>query len=315
MVLFRKQAGGIVLSVAELAALPVLADEELLWIDLSGPTHDLPAAIRNLGIAATHLEGGNGGVIVNGGGWSYLHARALNSPGEKRFKDEALVVAVGPNVVLTAHDRPIDFLASLLDDEAGQLRVGSLCSGSFAASLLDRMLTDYLDARDEFESAVDRIELLVLRRPHSRHLAELQLLRRQASKLRRYLAMQRDLFDAVARPDFDPGQPGEVVQHWQLLSARYSRSMMAVETARELVNGSFDVYTSRVAHGTNETMRLLTVVTVILGTLAVAVGVLGMNFDAKLFESGNTGFWWAVSGMAAFAVISIAISVLLLSRR
>lgn len=314
MVLFRQQASGATLSMAELEALPAVGDEELLWIDISGPTRDLPIAIQNLGIAVAHLEGGDAGVIVNGGGWSYLHARALNSASEKHFSDEALVVAVGPNIVLTAHERPIDFLASVLDDEAGQLRVGRLRSGSFAASLLDRMLTDYLDARDEFESAVDRIELLVLRRPHSRHLAELQLLRRQASKLRRYLAVQRDLFDAVARPDFDPDQPGEVAQHWQLLSARYSKSMMAVESARELVNGSFDVYTSRVAHGTNETMRLLTVVTVILGTLAVAVGVLGMNFDAKLFESGNTGFWWAVSGMAAFAVISIAISIRMLSR-
>ena len=82
----------------------------------------------------------------------------------------------------------------------------------------------------------------------------------------------------------------------QLLSARYSKTMASVETARDLVNGSFDVYTSRVAHGTNETMRLLTVVTVILGTLAVVAGVLGMNFKADLFASDN-GFWWAVGGI------------------
>jgi len=225
------------------------------------------------------------------------------------------VVAVGTNVVVTAHNHEIDFLAAVLKNEAQQLRVGSLHAGSFASSLLDRMLTDYLDARDEFESSVDRIELLVLRRPKSRHLSELQQLRRQASKLRRYLANQRDMFDSLARPDFDPDQPPDVARHWQLLSARYSRTMTSVESARELVNGSFDVYTSRVAHGTNETMRLLTVVTVIVGTLAVVVGVMGMNFDAEIFKSGDTGFWWTVGGMALFSLLAIGLSVLLLSAK
>jgi Mg2+ and Co2+ transporter CorA len=241
--------------------------------------------------------------------WTYLYADALNSPSDRRFSSEALVVAIGPNLVVTAHRKPIEFLTRLLENEAGYLRIGNLHAGSFAASLLDRMLTDYLDARDAFESTLDRIELLVLRRPQARHLSELQQLRRQASKLRRYLAVQRDMFDALARPDFGGGQTDEVARHWQLLSARYARTMTAAESARELVNGSFDVYASRVAQGTNETMRVLTVVTVVLGTLAVVAGVMGMNFRADVFDSGDAGFWWSVAGMLAFAVAAITVSV------
>ena len=313
-IMFEKNLDGHPLSLDELDALGELSDDQLLWIDVRGSPADLPEPVLRYGIEARCMRPNDTGLIANGGDWIYLHARALNTPRSRRFTEEGMVVAFGINVVVTAHHGSIDFLHSAID-EAGQLRAGSLHAGSFAASLLDRMLTDYLDARDEFETAVDRIELLVLERPRSRHVAELQQLRRQASKLRRSLAIQRDMFDALARPDFDPGQLPEVARHWQLLSARYSKTMTSVESARDLVNGSFDVYTSRVAHGTNEAMRLLTVVTVILGTLAVAAGALGMNFKTDLFETGDAGFLWTIGAMAAFLVIAIVAAIVLLGRK
>jgi magnesium transporter len=313
-VLFDRDLQGHPVELAKLGE-RAFEDDQLLWIDVLGKSDELPEAVSRYGIERDHLQPRDIGVITNVGDWSYLYARALNSAAGRKLVGESLVVAIGHNVVITAHHRPIGFLTAVIENEAEQLHVGSLQAGSFAASLLDRMLTDYLDARDEFESAVDRIELLVLRRPQSKHLSELQQLRRHASKLRRYLAMQRDMFDAVARPDFDPGQTQLVARHWQLLSARYSKVMMSVESARELVNGSFEVYTSRVAHRTSETMRLLTVVTVVLGSLAVTAGVLGMNFKAEVFESGDTGFWWAIGGMLAFAVLAIAVGIKLLTRR
>ena len=285
-----------------------LRDDQLLWVDLQGDA-PLPAVLERAGIDAHLLREAlpDSDGVASSQGWTYLHAAALCAGSGRKTRSEPLVVAVceSCNMVVTFHPRAVAFLQGLVDNEAEHLRVGVLHAGSFAASLLDRMLTDYLDARDAFESAVDRIELQVLRRPKPAHLSELQQLRRHASRLRRHLAGQRDMFDALARPDFASGQPQQVAKHWQLLSARYARTMAAVESARELVNGSFDVYTSRVAEGTNETMRVLTVVTVVLGTLAVAAGVFGMNFAAELFESGDRGFWWTVALITGVGLASI----------
>ena len=243
-----------------------LRDDQLLWVDLQGDV-PLPSVLARTGVDPhlLHAPPDNDG-MATGAGWTYLHANALCAASRRKTRSEPLVVAIGEgcNIVVTFHPRAVAFLDALVEDEAEHLRVGILHPGSFAASLLDRMLTDYLDARDAFESAVDRIELQVLRRPKPGHLSELQQLRRHASRLRRHLAGQRDMFDALARPDFASGQPDQVAKHWHLLSARYARTMAAVESARELVNGSFDVYTSRVAEGTTETMRVLTVVTVVL---------------------------------------------------
>ena len=289
-----------------------LRDDQLLWVDLQGDACP-PAVLEREGIDPGLLRepptGSEG--VVSDGGWTYLYAAALCPGKGHRTTAEPLVVAVcdACNVVVTAHARPVGFLDLLIENEAEHLRVGGLHAGSFAASLLDRMLTDYLDARDLFESAVDRIELQVLRRPKPGHLSELQQLRRHASRLRRHLAGQRDMFEALGRPDFASGQPGEAARHWQSLSARYDRTMAAAESARDLVNGSFDVYASRVAEGTNETMRVLTVVTVVLGTLAVAAGVFGMNFPAEVFETGDSGFWWTVALMLGVGIVSLGIGL------
>ena len=284
-----------------------LGDQQLLWIDVQMP-EAIPEGVPLYGANPEWLQPevtDKMGAFVPEGEWRYLYVRALNWASGRKATDEALVVAIGPNVVITTHRAPIDFLTAVLDSEAGKLRVGQLEAATFAATLLDRMLTDYLDARDEFETALDRLELLILRRPRSKCLGQLQHLRRVASRLRRYLAVQRDLFDAVGRPDFDPDQSELVAKHYRLLSARYSKVMLATETARELVNGSFDLYSSRVAEATNDTMHRLTFITVALGTLSVVAGVLGMNFDAPLFNTGARGFWITVAAMSVFTVVVV----------
>lgn len=284
-----------------------LPDHQLLWVDLAlcdGP----PDNLLNLGLDPALLDpsaGGELGLIV-AKGWKYLYMRALNWRGAGRSGDMPMAVAVGANVVVTAHRGPVDFIDSVFDNEADNLRVGGLEAMSFAASLIDRMLTDYLDARDAFETSLDRLELLILRKPRPAYLGELQALRHAASRLRRQLASQRDLFDALGRPDFDPHQSEAAERHCQILSKRYSVVMGSIEAARELVNGSFDLYTSRAAESTNQAMQTLTVVTVAMGLAATIAGVLGMNFaDAPLFHSGERGFAIATSAIGVLVIGAI----------
>jgi Mg2+ and Co2+ transporter CorA len=290
-----------------LARMPPPADTQLLWLDVTshGQPFELPRGL-DLDVARLDVNGGFEPGVVLDGAWKFLQVQALNWHGQSHPVRAPLAVAVGPNVVITAHREPIGFLQAVLDDEADHLRVGQLESMIFAASLLDRMLTDYLDARDEFETVLDRLELLILRKPQPRYLRELQHLRRLASKLRQHLADQRDLFDALARPDFDPGQSDLAGRNCRLLSARYSRVMSAIETARELVNGSFDLYTSRVAESTNQVVYTLTAATLVIGVLATVAGVMGMNFTAELFESGDSGFAMTVAGMVALVLGAVA---------
>ena len=70
----------------------------------------------------------------------------------------------------------------------------------------------------------------------------------------------------------------------------YEHTAEAVGHARELVLGSFDLYMTSTGQRTNDIMRVLTVATVALGIVAAVAGLMGMNFQADIFKTGNTGF-------------------------
>jgi Mg2+ and Co2+ transporter CorA len=117
------------------------------------------------------------------------------------------LLLVGPNVVVTIHRDQLAFLDDIAALEDPDSRIGKLGADSFAAGLLDRMLTSYFDAVDAFEDRLDHLEVEILKpRVRNEHLPELRRLRADVSRLRRLLSSHRDLFDAMARPRL-PARP------------------------------------------------------------------------------------------------------------
>ena len=311
MLLFEGETSGREVAMDELATVVPVGDRQLLWVDITDA--DIPdeiAARLELDPRALAVRDGQLPDIRWAAPWMFLRLLALNWQREGQPRVAPLALAVGPNIVVTQHRVAADFIRAVMDDESDVLRIGRLEATIFGASLLDRMLTDYLDARDEFENVLDRVELQILRKPHTRLLRDLQMLRQRGSRYRQALADHRDVFDALGRPDFNPALSDDARSACIALRKRYSHVITVIENARELVNGSFDLYSSRVAESTNETMHILTVVTVITGLLATAAGILGMNFAAPIFDTGSRGFYTAVVCMLTFAVASIAYAVL-----
>ncbi|GAB2521779.1 magnesium transporter CorA family protein [Lysobacter humi (ex Lee et al. 2017)] len=291
------------------------SEQQLLWVDVVAPDGP-PDGLSVLGVELPALEpesGADAGLLV-ADRWKFLYVRALNWHEGERPTGIPVTVALGDNIVITQRRGPAEFIDTVLDNARDHLRVGHLESAVFAMALLDRMLTDYLDARDAFENALDRLELTILRRPRSAHLAELQRMRHLASRLRRQLAAQRDVFEALGRPDFDPGQSRDAERACRLISRRYTAAMGAMEAARELVAGSFELYTSRAAESTSQAMHTLTVVTVAMGLAATIAAVLGMNFNVPIFETGTRGFVVALAVIGAVIAGSTGWAVLRLLR-
>lgn len=311
MLLFEGETSGREVAMEELATLLPVGDRQLLWVDVTDAAIPAELAERlEIDPCALAMSDGQLPDIHWAAPWTFMRLLALNWQRQGRPKAVPLALAVGPNIVITQHRVAADFIRAVLDDESDVLRIGRLEAMIFGASLLDRMLTDYLDARDEFENVLDRVELQILRKPHTRLLRDLQTLRQRGSRYRQALADHRDVFDALGRPDFNPALSDDARSACIALRKRYSHVITVIENARELVNGSFDLYSSRVAESTNETMHILTVVTVITGLLATVAGILGMNFSAPIFDTGSRGFYTAVACMVTFAGISIAYAVL-----
>jgi len=306
-----KGEGACSLEVAELSAC-VPRGEELLWVDLCGADDQEVEQIWQA------LKLGNGSLPTGPQRTNprlekfagYFLARVVAVlPGQNlNFRGAVLTIVAGENFVVTHHADEIDFLADMRARQPETVcDIGCLGEASFVAALLDWHLSTYFSAAGLYEVEIERLESRILsdQPPGRSALPQLCALRAAASRLRRMLAPHRVVFDGLSRPDFVPDGAEDVARHLRDLDDRFERALDVVENARELVVGSFQLFSTQTELQTNDRMKLLTFVTVVTGLLAVIAGALGMNFEANFFSLKTEGFWIAVAFMVSLGLLSI----------
>lgn len=284
----------------------------LLWVDAVG---DVPIAVvcARLQVPAFVCEAawqdGTNPRIGADGEFTWCQVAIACPGGGLSFEGRVLQVLAGPGFVVTRHAQPIGFLDQLREREHGRTRLGQLGAETFMASLLHWVLESYFECVMAFEAELERVETDILEDRHDEDSVRLSAMRRAASRLRRMLAAHRSLFASLGRPDFMPEADRSTGQALAAVERQFQHAMDAVENLRVLVIGTLDVLTNRIALRTNRSMRILTFAAVLLGFLSVGAGVLGMNFPARFFESGDSGFYWTIAIMGGASAIALALGV------
>lgn len=275
----------------------------LLWIDVTGRERQKIEQVASLlkfhpaSVKAVANDLGNPR-LYNYGHYFQFGVTALN-PKENRYTPAPVEFFCGAGYVVTIHDEEIGFLREFKEQDRGETRIGSLDSSVVVASMLDWHLGTYFRALRAFELEIDRIDEEVLTRPVARQrLTELTALRRLISQLRGLLIPQEEVFYGLTRPDFTLAEEKDATVHFQALERRYERAVDLIENARNLMLGSFDLFTSRAAESTNSSVKALTLLTILLGVTGTVAGIFGMNFEVEYWKTGSLGFWAVVGGMA-----------------
>jgi magnesium transporter len=74
-----------------------------------------------------------------------------------------------------------------------------------------------------------------------------------------------------------------------------------------MVAGSFEILMARTSQRTNDTMKLLTLISAALLPSAVIAGVLGMNFKQPFFDLSYL-FWLVIALMAALMITVVVVA-------
>jgi len=88
---------------------------------------------------------------------------------------------------------------------------------------------------------------------------------------------------------------------------RVNLAIDAAREAKESTRGSFDLLVAQIGQRTNNIMKVLTVVTVILLPATVLAGVMGMNFQVGVFDVVWM-FWVVIATMVGIAVLVLSIA-------
>jgi magnesium transporter len=160
--------------------------------------------------------------------------------------------------------------------------------GKLLYLILDTIVDLYFPAIDSFDERIDALEDTVIDSPSPDVLQSIFGIKRELIDLRRVLVNTRDASLHLQR------DPGSIIdaEHQPYIRDIYdhvARLLDSVETQRDLLNNTLDIYLSSVANRTNEVMKILTV----LGTIALPVlaisGIYGMNLKGLPFENSPNG--------------------------
>jgi magnesium transporter len=290
-----------------------LGSRQLLWIDVEGELE--PDSRRKLAErfelepdterALTRTRSGPG-LELHG---RHFHLRVAAEPDARRPGDPFwLDIVAGPNMAITRHQERLQFLDALNEQIAADATIGVLDSAEFVASLLDAVVTTYLAAIDRIEDELDTHDAQALAGHRGgESLGELVAIRRRAGRLRRILALHRDVFATLIRPDFARGIESEDPEIFVPVSSRFDAALAAAESSRELVVSSFDVLMTRTAQRTNDVMRALTLITVLGLPATITAGFLGMNVIVPASKDDPVSFWIIVGVVILFEIVLLAV--------
>lgn len=225
---------------------------------------------------------------------------------DERLRSIPIDFLIGKNFVITIHDGEVEYFKEFRKREKGETNIGELDADSFVASLLDLHIVTYFRAVELIEKEVDELDDQILCKEvnYQKFLSQMVKLRGNVSKLRRWLVPHRDVFYPLTRPDFFPVGDTDSIEHFKLVSEHFENAVDSIESSRETVLSLFDFYATKSSQEMNELVQKLTFVTVLLGSLGVAAGILGMNFKLDFFDSEN-GFWHTLLGMGGFFLLTI----------
>jgi len=158
-------------------------------------------------------------------------------------------------------------------------------------ALLDALVDTYFPFVDRMGDEVDDIENRVVAHATPQLLQRLFDLKRDLLTARRAAAPVREIFNQLTNRDLALIDHDEVL-YFRDVYDHLIRLTDELDTYRELVSSTLDVYLSTVNNNLSMVMKRLTGVTVLLAGIGAIAGIFGMSEAGTAFAGGEAlGFW------------------------
>jgi magnesium transporter len=285
---------------------------ERVWIDLISPDHDELAELSAvLGlhplVVEDILESNQRAKIEIYPDALHIVMFGLTYEGE--ILAHEIDIVLGQRYLLTSHDADIDPRnAPFTKREEGSHLSGGADFVLWA--IADWIVDGYFPVFDRLGDEIDDLEADVMRKPNNWVVERLFQVRRDLLLIRHAVNPQREVFNQLTNRDSKLIKPDRIVYYRDIYD-HLIRLTDELDSYRELVSTTLDVYLSQVNNKLSEIMKRLTGVTVVLTTIAAVSGIFGMSEAGSVFNFQEASGFWIVSATA----VVLALMVYLYFRR
>ena len=167
--------------------------------------------------------------------------------------------------------------------------------------IVDEVVDDYIAELDDFADETSTIEADILDNATPQMLQNIFQLKRRLIEFRRIAGGMREVVNAIMRREH--GIVGDDLDvYFRDVYDHLIRTVDLIESYRDLLTGSMDIYLSAVANRTNEVMKVLTVYGTISLPLVIITGFFGMNLPLPL-QNAPHGLAIAIGSMVLSTLI------------
>lgn len=294
---------------------PTLRKSNLFWLDLDERSEDAAARAREALDLTEASERSLASTEQSPRFTDHGHYVHVTVTAPVISSDDAECVAhvdclVAERWVVTAHDRPVDVLDDLAERTQGSGAIGALEGSEFLAILMEWVMGAYERAFERVEQELEHHDLEVMssKPPDTRHCIDaIVRLRQEIRELRRALVDHREILVALAHPELEALGSERSAARFRDLLGRYEATREAGRDAREGAVASFDVVMALTAQRTNQVMKILALVSVMILPGTLLAGVMGMNFKVGLFAHASL-FWIVLLAILASAATTLYVA-------
>lgn len=195
----------------------------------------------------------------------------LHSPKAVEFDDFGIFFSNDFLITVHTHEcRVIEKLRTIVEQEKIQ-RLDRVFY-----TLVDLVVDEYQPLLDNIADDIADIETEVLSRPEPDVLTRIFNLKRQLIEFRRVAGAMREVVNTLVRHEGGP-LGDDLDPYFRDIYDHLVRTTEFIESYRDLLTGSLDIYLSAVANRTNEVMKVLTIWGTVALPLVIITGFFGMN--------------------------------------
>jgi magnesium transporter len=250
-----------------------------LWLDIVDPTSSEIQDIQQMyGLDKNTLE-----IFMNKSKKPQirmLNAQIFTLILDIKYKDlrtlatEALYIFKGKDWLITIHSSKVDLIPNVNAlFEQKNVRIMEATIDALYYSIMTEVIGKYEQLLTSIEMTVTNFEQKSLYKPSRKMLDYLDTLSRQIIILRRHFWHTRDIINYLKHMEKDT----EEIMYIEIAYDNITQLIELVESYRDTLNSTRDLYIANVSLQMNDTMRLLTLFSAILLPLSFIVGLFGMN--------------------------------------
>jgi magnesium transporter len=277
----------------ERALAELLERDHFFWLDLTAPTaEDIQKLGEVFGFHPLALEDaqhfGQRPKLDNYQEYAFLvFYGAQEEAGGAAALQEVQMFVSGKYLVTLHRDRIVP-----LEEQRARLAGVALHSEQFLLYRVFDALTDsFFPVLARMDDEIDALEDAILSGPSDEQLQRLFAMKRDLVAMRKVVTPQRDLFArSIDQLAALPGLQLDERDYFRDVYDHLIRISDLIDSYRDLLSGSTDLYLSTVGTRQNEVMKQLAIVGTIFLPLSFITGFFGMNFG-WLVTKGITSTW------------------------